>query len=188
MVCEGLAASRPGMSARLIVHGDDEFTHDHSVCKSDDSRVTFEFTVHYESRYQTLMDRAHVADRVSNKFFTSLDFNFFVDRRHSVLLRPCILPLPSGFYICERDLFGIDTEFAARGQRPAVAIERKRSHDAIGAAKARFEGILEIAEDAIISADSSQRTVLFNRHAGKAFGYAEKDAIGKSLDQLLPRG
>jgi hypothetical protein len=30
------------------------------------------------------MDSAHIADRIPNKFFSSLDFNFFVDSSHSV--------------------------------------------------------------------------------------------------------
>src|SRR4029450_10589905 len=89
MVSEGPAASRPRVSARLIVDIDEEFTQDHSVCKGNDSRVTFERTVHYESRYQTFMNSAHVADRVPNKFFISLDLNFFVDSSHRVF-RPLI--------------------------------------------------------------------------------------------------
>jgi PAS domain S-box-containing protein len=69
----------------------------------------------------------------------------------------------------------------------SVAIERKQSQDAMRAAMARFEGILEIAEDAIISVDSDQNIVLFNRGAEKAFGYAQAEVIGQSLDILLPQ-
>src|SRR4030095_10239028 len=89
MVSEGPAASRPRVPPRLIGDIYDEFTHDHSVCKGNDSRVTFERTVHYESRYQTFMNSAHVADRVPNKFFILLDLNFFVDSSHRVF-RPLI--------------------------------------------------------------------------------------------------
>ncbi len=65
--------------------------------------------------------------------------------------------------------------------------EKKKSEDALNAAKARFEGILEIAEDAIISVDSNQRILLFNQGAEKVFGYAQAEVIGKSLDLLLPQ-
>jgi PAS domain S-box-containing protein len=54
-------------------------------------------------------------------------------------------------------------------------------------AKARFEGILEIAEDAIISIDSGQCILLFNQGAEKVFGYTATEVIGKPLDLLLPQ-
>jgi len=87
MVSEGLAASRPRVPARFIVDIDDEFTHDHPVCKGNDSRVSFEFTVHYEPRYQTLVYGAHIADRIPNKLLASLDCDFFVDTSHKVSTR-----------------------------------------------------------------------------------------------------
>ncbi|MDS4042881.1 MAG: PAS domain S-box protein [Candidatus Competibacter sp.] len=65
--------------------------------------------------------------------------------------------------------------------------EQVRSQETTRAAKARFEGILEIAEDAIISVDAKQRIVLFNRGAERVFEYAPAEIIGKSLDLLLPQ-
>src|SRR5215467_14103938 len=64
--------------------------------------------------------------------------------------------------------------------------EQKEAQDALHGAKARFEGIVEIAEDAIISVDSSQRVVLFNRGAEKVFGYDSQEIVGQSLDLLVP--
>jgi PAS domain S-box-containing protein len=65
--------------------------------------------------------------------------------------------------------------------------ERVRAEEVARAARARFEGILEIADDAIISVDSNQRILLFNQGAEKVFGHTQADVIGKPLDVLLPQ-
>lgn len=69
----------------------------------------------------------------------------------------------------------------------AVAIERERGEQALRGSESRFQGILEIAEDAIISVDSKQRILLFNQGAEKTFGYAASEVLGKSLDVLIPQ-
>ena len=54
------------------------------------------------------------------------------------------------------------------------------------ASEAKFSGILEIAADAIITIDQSQRIVHFNNGAEGMFGYKAADAIGRHLAILIP--
>jgi PAS domain S-box-containing protein len=61
-----------------------------------------------------------------------------------------------------------------------------REQEALQGSRTRFAGILEIADDAIISVDATQKITLFNQGAEKIFGYKADDAIGQSLDLLLP--
>ncbi len=63
---------------------------------------------------------------------------------------------------------------------------RTRDEAAVRASEAKFSGILDIAADAIISVDTHQRILHFNRGAERIFGYVAAEAIGQSLDLLLP--
>jgi diguanylate cyclase (GGDEF)-like protein/PAS domain S-box-containing protein len=54
------------------------------------------------------------------------------------------------------------------------------------ASNVRFWQIVDAASDAIISVDDRQRIVVFNKQAARAFGYAEREAIGRPLALLLP--
>ncbi|MEO7360706.1 MAG: ATP-binding protein [Gemmatimonadaceae bacterium] len=54
------------------------------------------------------------------------------------------------------------------------------------ASEAKFSGILEIAADAIIVIDESQKIIHFNRGAEEIFGYAASEIVGEPLQRLLP--
>jgi PAS domain S-box-containing protein len=62
-----------------------------------------------------------------------------------------------------------------------------RGQDADLALRMFFAGILDVAEDGIITIDDRQDVVLFNRGAEKIFGYMRADVLGKHLEMLLPQ-
>jgi PAS domain S-box-containing protein len=66
-------------------------------------------------------------------------------------------------------------------------LERKQVEQALREAKARFSGIIEIADDAIISVNSQQQITLFNKGAEKIFGYHAGEILGKNIELLLPK-
>ena len=70
-------------------------------------------------------------------------------------------------------------------QKPATPTAGQLEQE-LRAADARFEGIVGISADAIISVDEAQKIILFNEGAEQIFGYAAEEAMGQPLDVLLP--
>jgi PAS domain S-box-containing protein len=64
--------------------------------------------------------------------------------------------------------------------------ERRASEAALQSVQARVGDIVDSAMDAIISADESQRIVLYNPAAEKVFGWPRDAVLGQPLDRLLP--
>lgn len=64
--------------------------------------------------------------------------------------------------------------------------EQKNSAAALRVSEKRFSQILDIADEAIISIDQSNKITLFNKGAEKIFGRRKADTVGQSLDVLLP--
>ena len=66
------------------------------------------------------------------------------------------------------------------------ATERRKTQQALQDVQSRMTGIVELAMDAIVSANSDQQIVLANPAAGRMFGYEAGELIGKPLETLLP--
>jgi PAS domain S-box-containing protein len=65
-------------------------------------------------------------------------------------------------------------------------VQRRASGRALEGAAARFAGLLDSAMDAIITVDSDQRIVLYNRAAERIFGWPSEQALGERMDKLMP--
>ena len=65
------------------------------------------------------------------------------------------------------------------------AAERVAFSEALKSSEARLAGILDMAEDAIISVDRNRTIQLFNQGAEKIFGYTNQEVVGQSLGKLV---
>jgi PAS domain S-box-containing protein len=70
--------------------------------------------------------------------------------------------------------------------RRQAETEAARSRGALTGAQARLAAIVDSAMDAVITVDEQQKIVLFNRAAETVFGLKREQALGTSLDRLIP--
>ncbi|HTI62903.1 MAG TPA: PAS domain S-box protein [Gemmatimonadaceae bacterium] len=64
--------------------------------------------------------------------------------------------------------------------------QRRAAEEESRRAKAKIDGIVSIAAEAIISIDESQRITIFNRSAERIFGWSASEAIGQPVEILIP--
>jgi PAS domain S-box-containing protein len=65
--------------------------------------------------------------------------------------------------------------------------ECRKAEEAVLESQERIEGIIRSAMDAIITLDHNQHIVMLNPAAELMFGHKSEEAVGKSLDQFLPK-
>lgn len=152
---------------------------------SDETYRIFDYACRARPTLEMIFDRVHPEDRalVRRIIEEAARNEVELDFEHRLLMPDGTIKQVHALARATRTKAG-DLEFV--GALMDIT-EQKRSQEATRAAKARFEGILAIAEDAIISVDSSQRIVLFNQGAEKVFGFTAAEVIGQTLDLLLPQ-
>ncbi|PZD70904.1 Aerobic respiration control sensor protein ArcB [Acaryochloris thomasi RCC1774] len=65
--------------------------------------------------------------------------------------------------------------------------QNREIESALRGSEAMLSGILDIANDAIISVDKHQKIARFNKGAEGIFGYTADEVLGESLDILMPQ-
>ena len=69
----------------------------------------------------------------------------------------------------------------------SLAVTHEQMKEALKESDARLASIVNIANEAVISIDETQHIIFFNQGAARIFGYSPYEAIGESLDILLPK-
>jgi two-component system sensor kinase FixL len=65
-------------------------------------------------------------------------------------------------------------------------IERDRVEEALRNSQSRLAEIIDVAADAVVAIDRSQKIIVFNRAAEATFGYSAGEVMGHSLEVLIP--
>ena len=95
-----------------------------------------------------------------------------------------VWPRPEAMRDMQSNLPGMTLLFGLAAGLLLAAVAR--FHESLRASQARFAGILGISAEAVVSTDEKQNITLFNRAAETIFGYTADEALGKSLDLLIP--
>jgi len=86
---------------------------------------------------------------------------------------------------CEKDEALLEV-LQTIGAQMGLSCRRKEAEEARRDSEARLHGIVDVAIEAIIAVDQDFKIVLFNPSAQAMFGYSAQEAIGSSIERLIP--
>jgi PAS domain S-box-containing protein len=76
---------------------------------------------------------------------------------------------------------------SAFGELAAVALNNNQALEMLESSEARLRSVAETAGDAIISANSQDKIVLWNKAAEEIFGYSADEIIGQPITRIMHR-
>lgn len=91
------------------------------------------------------------------------------------------------FFGAVEDLFGDEASSGTVVAPPAAAVAARMSRAAAGFSRGKIgEALVDSAADAIVASDAEGLIVLWNPGAERIFGFSEEEALGASLDIIIP--
>lgn len=91
------------------------------------------------------------------------------------------------FFGAMEDLFGDEAAGGTVAARPAAVVESRQSRALAGFSRDGVgEALVDSAADAVVASDAQGLIVLWNPGAERIFGFSEQEALGSSLDIIIP--
>lgn len=91
------------------------------------------------------------------------------------------------FFGAVEDLFGDEASSGSVAAPPVVAVGARTSRASAGFTRGEIgDALLDSAADAVVASDAEGLIVLWNAGAERIFGFSEDEALGASLDIIIP--
>ena len=135
--------------------------------------------------YEAYFDQVHPEDQdlVSSMIERALTEKEFPDYDHRIIQPDGTVRHIHANAIVIVDENGVPVRMTGTAQD---ITDRHRIEDALRQSELKFRSVTQLANDAIIAADSKGNIISWNNGAQRMFGYAEEQALGKPLTVLMP--
>ncbi len=139
----------------------------------------------FDDNYAAFLELVYPDDRqlIEELVQQALEGNARYDTKHRIILPDGAIRILHGQGEVEFSPSGRPVRMAGTVQD--ITAQQTAEHE-LRKSREMLSGILTIAKEAIILADNNLNITLFSRGAERVFGYAEKEAIGMSVEKLIP--